>query len=391
MKKRLSTFWVILITATVTFVLTLSAFVLWQIFRPAESYSAVISEIKAYIDRYAVFDFSQDEAEKAAINGYLSGLDDDYTQYWTPEEYQEYLSSVEGNFSGIGITLQSADPVTEGLLIYRVLGNSPAEAAGLLAGDLIVGVNGVSILNKSYDDAFNSIAGDAGETVVLTILRDGSKTDVSVTFSQFVQSYVEYRMIGEIGFIRIHSFMEPVVSEFQTALNELLSQGAKGLVFDLRNNLGGGLDVVISVLDFLVPKGEELVVLKFKDSEEIHYAELDAKTDVPMVVLMNESSASASELMASCLRDIRGSLLIGTNSFGKGIGQTTFSLSDQSAFKMTTFYYLTKNRVNYHGKGLEPDVRVDLTEEQTKYFYTLDETSDLQLQEALRQLQTQIG
>lgn len=390
MKKRLSTFWVVIITAVATLLLSAVAFVVFLLTRPA-SLNETLAEIRAYINQYSVFSFSEKDAESAAIRGYLTGLDDDYTEYWTPEEYAEYLSASAGHFSGVGITLQSEDPVTKGLFIHRVLGNSPAESAGLKAGDLIVGVNGTSILNMSYDDAFNRIAGEEGDTVNLSILRNGVTQDIPVTFSHFVQSYVESRMIGEIGFIRIHSFMEPSVAEFQTALNDLLSQGAKGFIFDLRNNLGGGLDVVISILDLLVPKGEELVVLKFKNSEEIHYAELDAKTDVPMVVLMNKSSASASELMASSLRDIHGSLLIGTHSYGKGIGQTTFLLSDQSAFKMTTFFYLTKSRVNYHGKGLEPDVNVELSEEQLKYFYTLDETNDPQLQTALNRLQEQIG
>ena len=147
----------------------------------------------------------------------------------------------------------------------------------------------------------------------------------------------------------------------------------------------------VSFLELLIPKGEEMVVIQYKDSEKIDYSELEPSTDAPMVVLINGSSASGSELMASCLRDVNGSLLVGTRSFGKGIGQTTFRLSDGSAVKMTTFHYLTKARTYYHGIGLEPDFTVGLTEDQDKYFYALDESNDPQLQEALKHLKSKIS
>ncbi len=377
-----------MITALLTFSLTAGIFLFSD---PKSQFSKTLSEIKSLIDHHAVFDFSEEEAEKAAINAYLSGLDDSYTQFWTKEEYESQLASNEGHFSGIGITLQSAQTIEDGLFIRRVLGNSPAEKSGLRAGDLITEINGISVIGRDYDQVLEEMHLEVGESLTFTLLRSTEVLKISVTFTDFVQSYVSYRMIGSVGFIRIHSFTIPAADEFQKALNDLLSQGAKGFIFDLRNNLGGSLDAVENILELLIPKGEEMVVIRYKNSEQIVYSELDPKTDVPMAVLINGSSASGSELMASCLRDVNGSILIGSRSYGKGIGQTTFRLSDDSAVKITTFHYLTKARNNYHGIGLEPDQTVPLSEEQEKYFYALDESDDPQLQAALAQLKMQVN
>ena len=388
MKKLFPVLIAVVLTAAFTFSITATAFVLSD--SESVGLPGKISEIKSLIDQYAVFSFSEEEAEKGAVSGYLSGLDDSYTQFWTKEEYEAQLSLNQGNQSGIGISITASDPISDGLFVYRVIGNSPAQAAGFQAGDMITAINGESVLGRDYDEVFDSLKGNAGESRTLTYSRDGTAYTATVTFADYVQHYVESRMIGEIGFIRIHSFMEPTVAEFETALNALLEQGAKGFIFDLRNNLGGSLDAVVKILDYLIPKGEETVVIKNKDSEEIYYSELDPKTSAPMVVLINRSSASGSELMASCLRDVNGSQLIGTRSYGKGIGQTTFYLSDQSAVKMTTFYYLTKARNDYHGTGLEPDLTVSLDETQEQYFYALTETDDPQLQAALDSLKKQL-
>ena len=391
MKKHFSIVIAIILTAVLTFSLTAGGFLLVVLFSENDRVSQTLSEIRDVIDNHAVFGFSEEEAELAAIRAYLSGLEDSYTQFWTKEEYEAQVSSNEGHYTGIGITLQSEQTIQDGLFIRRVLGNSPAEQAGLKAGDLIVAINGISVIGRDYNQVYEEMGLDAGESLNFTVSRGNESLSVDVTFQNFVQSYVSYRMIDSIGFIRIHSFTTPAAEEFQKALNDLLSQGAKGFVFDLRYNLGGSLDAVKNILELLIPKGEEMVVIQYKESEEIFYSELEQKTDLPMAVLINESSASGSELMASCLRDVNGSALIGTRSYGKGIGQTTFRLSDKSAVKITTFHYLTKARNYYHGTGLEPDLTVTLSDEQEKYFYALNETNDPQLQTALTHLKSQIS
>ncbi len=391
MKKYFSIVIAIVLTAVLTFLLTAGGFLLVNVLSDDDRISQTLSEIRDLIDTHAVFEFSEEDAELAAIRAYLSGLEDSYTQFWTKEEYEAQLSSNEGHYTGIGITLQSEQTIRDGLFIRRVLGNSPAEQAGLKAGDLIVAINGISVIGRDYNQVYEEMGLDAGERLNFIVSRGNESLSIDVTFQNFVQSYVSYRMIDSIGFIRIHSFNAPAAEEFQNALNDLLSQGAKGFVFDLRNNLGGSLDAVKKILELLIPKGEEMVVIQYKNSEEIFYSELEQKTDLPMTVLINGSSASGSELMASCLRDVNGSALIGTRSYGKGIGQTTFRLSDESAVKITTFHYLTKARTYYHGIGLEPDQTVNLSEEQEKYFYALSESDDPQLQAALTHLKTQIS
>ena len=390
MKKTTLVIYTAVITACVTFCLSLLCFA-GQSLPVSSVYPDRLTEIRAYIDRYAVKDFSEEEANHGAAYGYLSGLNDPYYYYWTEEEYAEYLSSTEGNFTGIGITLKSEDPISEGLFVFRVLGNSPAETAGIKAGDLIVELNGRSVLGRPYQEVFDEFAENPDAGVDIVVLRGEESVPMHVEFKQFVQNYVDFRMIDEIAYIRIHEFWTPAVSEFKAALEELMKKNPKGLIIDVRNNLGGGLDVVTAILEPLIPQGEECVVLKYKDSEEILYSEEEQTVTVPITVLINESSASASELLSSCLRDVCGATLIGNRSHGKGVGQTLFTLSDGTVIKLTTFYYMTKSRVNYDTVGLSPDETVLLNEEQTRYFYTLDESNDPQLQAALADVRSRVA
>ncbi|MBQ1272038.1 MAG: PDZ domain-containing protein [Clostridia bacterium] len=390
MKKSSAILISVLLTAMVTFSLTITGISLWN-GSLSDGMSNRIGEIRTLIDRNAVFEFSQEDAEIGAIRGYLSGLDDDYAQYWTEEEYKALLSSKQGNVSGIGLSLLATRILEEGIFVRRVLGNSPAEESGIKAGDRITAIDGVSVLGRDYNQVFSEMEREVGESIALTLARGEDTISVSVTFADFVQTYVSYRMIDDVGFIRIDSFTEPAANEFQIALNALLKDGAKGLIFDLRNNPGGSINAVKQILEPLIPKGEEMVIIKYKNSEEIIYSKLDQKTDLPMVVLLNASSASGSELMASCLRDLNGAILMGNRSFGKGIGQTTYRLSDGSAVRITNFHYLTKARIDYHGIGLQPDETITLTEEQDLYFYALDESNDPQLQGALTRIHAEIS
>lgn len=390
MKKKLDLILSVVFTAVITCAATCYVFLV-VLDRDEDPFFHTMSEIQGVIDDNAIFDFDRSEGEKAAVNGYLSGLDDDYRAYWTKEEYEAQQSSNAGNFTGIGVSIQATEPIGDGIFVYRVLGNSPAEKAGILPGDLIVSLNGRSVVGRNYEEVYTEMGISEGETMTLTVQRDSgggelSVKEISVTCQRFVQRYVDWRMIGSVGFIRIHSFNGNCAKEFEDALNALLKEGAKSFVFDLRNNLGGSLNAVEAILDLLIAKGEELVVLSFKNDELIHYSKNDPKTTAPMTVLINGESASASELMASALRDLNGSRLIGNRSFGKGIGQTTYMLSDGSAVKVTSFYYLTAGRNYYHGVGLAPDDEVSLDERQTKYFYSMSETDDPQLQRALEYL-----
>ena len=351
-----------------------------------------INQINYLIDGKSIYELDKETAIENALYSYVATLDDDYATYFDKDYYEDYLDEVRGAYSGIGaqILAPASDIIGEdGLFIYRVIGNSPAEKAGIQSTDSIIAVDGNSISGMTYNDAVNSILGDPGTSVTVTVKRGETSIDFTVTRESFLARDVDYKMIdGDIGFIRIHEFSsETAYSQFIEALDSLISEGATGFIFDVRNNPGGDYETVVNILNLLVDR-DELVILKYKDREEIEYSTGNRKTDLPCVVLINESSASAAELFSSALRDLNSAPLVGTTSYGKGVGQEYYELSDGSGLKFTTFHYMTKSRLDYDGIGLIPDYETELTEEQKNYFYVLDETSDPQLIKALEVMDT---
>ena len=376
------------VAATLLIVFSLEVLIFTFAIRPKlleqDALSSKIDEIQSLIDKNAVLDFDSKQAEKNAILGYMSGLDDHYINYWVPDDYQNYLDEQDGNFTGVGMTVQSQNgAIIEGLLVLRVIGNSPAENAGIKSMDRIIEVDGENIVGKEYQDVVNKILGEENTDVSIKVLRDGTELEAAMTRKKFIQREVDYRIINnDIGYIQIHDFNTNAFDEFNSALNELISKGVKGFIFDVRNNPGGEFQTIRNILDLLVPE-DELVILQYKERDQVYKSTGNRKTDLPMTVLVNNSSASASELFASALRDLNQSPLIGQKTFGKGIGQTTFTLYDGSGVKFTTFHYLTKSRTNYNEIGLVPDYDVEMSEENLTRFYALEESEDNQLQKAI--------
>lgn len=344
-----------------------------------------ITLIQSYVDKYSIYDFNEKVAEDAALKYYLAGIEDDhYSYYFSKEEMEEFEVSTAGNFVGIGVNVvRISDVLEKGLYVYRVVGNSPAEHAGIKAGDIILSANDDVFDGMTYDDAVDCMLDKEGTTVTLKAERDGETLIFDIVRSAFTQRLVDYEVIDGFGFVRIHGFSHAAASQFGDAINDLLSKGVKGFVFDVRNNPGGELTTVTSMLDLLTPKGEPIIIIQYKDSEEVINSTLKPVTDLPMTVLVNGSSASASELFSSCLRDLVGAKLVGEKTYGKGIGQTTFDLGDGTGLKITTFKYFTKSRTDYNNTGLEPDYVVETTEEQVLDFYKIPRERDLQLQKAL--------
>jgi len=385
----------IFIAIILTFVITLSLFSFVSCslidFRLHNSGEPVdindkLTEINGFIDEYAIMPFDQETALSNAIFFYVASLEDPYCSYMDAEEYTAYLEELSGSFTGIGVNVITKNEILEnGLLIYRVIGNSPAELAGLKNGDIIVEANGTSFVNFPYEDAVDIMLDELGTTINLVVDRDGERLEFNVVRQNFTKRLVDYEVIGNLGYITIYQFEAAALEQFEEALKSLEASGVKGYIFDVRNNPGGELNTVKNMVDFLVPK-DEIVVLQYKDYESSLYSSDNRLTDKPSVVLINGESASASELFSSALRDILGSKLIGEQSFGKGVGQTTFSLSDGSALKFTTFRYVTKSRYNYDGIGLEPDYVVELPLEDTIYYYCMSREDDTQLAKAIQVL-----
>lgn len=340
------------------------------------------------INSKSIKDFDEQQAVENALYAYVATLDDKYAQYFDKDYYSEYVNDLKGSHVGIGVTIKASETAyvdESGLRILRVIGGSPAESAGLRTEDRITAVDGNAVGGKLYTDVYNSLLGEEGSVVDLTVLRDGKLLEFSVKRSSYVSRDVDYKMLdGNIGFIRIHQFSsETTFPQFEEALKDLISQGAKGFIYDVRNNPGGDYSTVINMLNLLVDK-DVLAVLSYKDSEKVEYSTGNKITDLPSVVLINGSSASAAELFSSALRDLNSSPLIGTRSYGKGVGQEYVGMTDGSGVKLTTFTYTTKSSVNYDGVGLAPDYNV----ETDVNIYSADETTDAQLKKAIEVLKT---
>ena len=389
----------IFLAIILTFIMTVSLFsfvscglvnVTFNNHANSTSIDGKLAEINSFIDDYAIMPFDKEEALSNAIFFYVASLEDPYCSYMDADEYATYLEELSGSFTGIGVNVITTSEILEnGLLIYRVIGNSPAELAGLKNGDIIIEADGVSFINYPYEDAVDLMLDELGTTINLVVDRNGERLEFNIVRQNFTKRLVDYEIIENLGYVTVYQFEAAALDQFKAALNELEKAGVKGYIFDMRNNPGGELNTVKNMVDLLVPK-DEIVVLQYKDYESSLYASDNDYIEKPCVVLINGESASAAELFSSALRDIRGSKLIGEQTFGKGVGQTSFSLSDGSALKFTTFRYVTKSRYNYDGIGLEPDYVVELPLEDTVYYYCMSRSDDTQLAKAIQVLGEEI-
>ena len=345
-----------------------------------------LAEMKSVIDAYAIDEFDEEKAKEGLYYGYMLGLTDDkYAAYYSEEDYKKIVDDLQGNFGGIGLQFFNYATATleHGMTVYRVLGNSPAEAAGLKIGDVITFVNGKKLDGMTYEEAYDYVVDfvNKGETIAMVVDRDGQTLNFSLTPAQFTQKYVEYKILKDnVGYVSIYQFGTNSVSELNEALTELEKAGVKGYVFDVRNDPGGELESVCSMVDMLVKKGETIITIEGKKSTETRTAKIDPLVSgKPIAVVVNGSTASAAEMFSSALRDLNGAVLVGEQTYGKGIGQTTRQLSDGSYIKFTTFRYFTANHVDFNGVGLTPDIEVELSSEKRAKLYELSLEEDDQL------------
>lgn len=328
--------------------------------------------------------------EEAGIyRGFLSGLNDRYAAYYTPEELASFLDETNGSYCGIG-ALVSQDVTTGICTIIRVFEDSPAEKAGILPGDMIYKVDGTEVTGMDLTLIVNNyVKGKEGTDVAITVYREEEDeyVDLTVTRSPIDVQTVSGKMLdGEIGYISVMEFDKVTGSQFTGKIEELQSQGMKKLIVDLRDNPGGELTTVVSMVDYIVEDGGRILTVKDKkEKEEVYKAEDGYSLDLPMVVLVNGNSASAAEVFTGAMKDYKAATIVGTKTFGKGIVQTLFPLSDGSAVKLTTNHYYTPNGHDIHEKGIEPDIEVELDEEAAR-MPVIPEEKDNQLQKAIEVL-----
>ena len=346
-----------------------------------------ISAIQMLIDQYYLNDTKDVEFEEGLYKGYLQQLGDPYSVYYTEEEYLELVEDDSGEYVGIGIVV-SQNITTKEVMITRVFKNGPAAKAGLLRYDLITAVDGVDVYDMELTDVVKMIRGGADDTVELTIYRDGQEMKIVSGRGTVAAEMVEYEMLDEdTGYIVMYEFIETTSRQFKEGFEELTKAGMKNLIIDLRSNPGGLLDQVYKVSDCFLPKGEVVVSTEDKNGNKDTLKAADDDTiDIPLVVLTDGYSASASEILAGVIKDYELGTLMGQKTYGKGIVQRIFPLSDGSAIKLTISTYFTPDGNNIHGKGIEPDIVIDEMYIEEKGDTRLDDTW---IQAAMKQLDAQ--
>ncbi len=326
-----------------------------------DRYSKVNSIYDCVMDDYYIEPDVQ-SLEDGLCKGLISGLNDPYSAYMTEEEYKTWMESVTGEFEGIGISFTTDEDGN--YVIVSVFKNSPAEKAGLKAGDHILGADGKAY--PTMDELSAAIKGKRGTKVTINYEREGKAYDVEITRDKIEETSVESEMLDDnIGYIAISSFAENTADEFELQLKELESAGAEGLIIDLRNNGGGMVNTCSEIADLLL--GEcKIVSMEDKNGEESVLTSDESATTLPYVILVNENSASASEILAGAVKDNTDNPLVGVTTFGKGIVQTSGQLDDGSALELTTMQYFSPAGNEIHKKGIEPDYVVENTEKEDK-------------------------
>ncbi|MBE6572868.1 MAG: S41 family peptidase [Ruminococcaceae bacterium] len=338
---------------------------------------------------YYYGDIDKEKLERGLIEGYIYGTGDRYGEYMDAERYAEFTSDNNGENVGIGINVvENRD--SSAIEIVNVVPDSPAEKAGLLVGDMIISVEGESVVDIGYSFALVKMQGEKGTKASFVVLRDSETIEFSVKRATITQLNVAGRMNddGVTGIIRIEEFDTTTPKQFKSEIEKLIDDGAERFVFDVRNNPGGDLDSIVEILDYLLPKGP-IIRIEDKDGNETTMDSDKEHLDMPMAVLTNGGTASAAELFASALQDYEAAALVGETTYGKGSMQTIVPLNDGAALRITYRMYKPPKSECYDGIGVKPDIKCELSEEAAnKSIYKLTDEEDTQLMRAIEYLNT---
>lgn len=345
--------------------------------------------ISTLVHHYYYEDVDDEALAEGIYKGYMEGLDDPYSVYYTAQEYEDMMIDTTGNYAGIGAVL-TKDTTTGQVRIVNVYDDSPAAKAGLQADDIIVSVDGHKGESEDLDQFVHYVRGEEGTKITVQYERDGQTDVVEVARAQVEVPSVKYKMLDDsVGYVYLSEFSDNTKDQFETAMADLESQGMKAVIYDLRFNGGGLVDSVTGILDDILPAGTT-VYMEDKNGERTTYTSDDEKQiNMPMVVLTSGNTASAAEIFAGAIRDFDYGTLIGTKTFGKGIVQTTVPLSDGSAIKVTMATYYTPSGECIHKTGITPDIELE-------YQFlggddeTYDESLDNQIQKGLEVLHEEL-
>ena len=320
-----------------------------------------LSYLKKLIDETYLHDVKEKDLNEGIYKGYVEGLGDQYSAYYDKKETKELTESLDGSFSGIGAVM-TQDASSGVITITRVYDDSPAKKAGIKTGDILYRVEEKTVTGKDLDKVVSWIKGKKGTKVNLTLLRGTNSDKIKVTATRDVINVetVKYKVLeNQIGYISISEFDSVTGAQFAKALKQLQKKNIEGLVVDLRNNPGGSLSTVCDILDSILPKGL-IVYTKDKNGKKEEYTSDEKhRLNLPMSVLVNGQSASASEIFAGAVQDYGKAEIIGTQTYGKGVVQNLFDLKDGTCVKLTTSDYFTPKGRNIDGKGITPDVKIE--------------------------------
>lgn len=354
------------------------------------NYVSVIKKLnmlQEYIDAYYLDDYEQENLESGLLNGFMSGLGDPYSCYYTKEDYQSLTEEDSGEYKGIGITVMQ-DSLTGEVVIEQVMKDQPAYKAGIESGDVITAVDNEKVEGLRLNEVVHRIKHSKDEKVKISISREEKELEFLVDKANIVIQSVESEMKeGTIGYISVSQFIENTDEQFIEAVDKLEKEGMTGLVLDLRDNGGGLVDSCVNMVSRIIPEGDLIVYTEDKNGGKIEYnSNSDKVLDVPIVILVNEDTASASEIMTGCLKDYGLAEVLGTQTFGKGIVQSIVPFVDGSAMKLTVAKYYTPKGNDIHKVGIEPDIKMEISETEWKAAQKNPE-KDTQLKKAIRLLQ----
>ena len=342
-----------------------------------------LESFKTMLEQKYIGEIDEEKLIEGAIKGYVEGLEYPYTEYLTKEEMQDFTEETSGEYVGIGVYITNYK-TNNSILVVGVMKGSPALDAGMQAGDIIEKIDGTLYTGEQLNAATRVLKGQEGTNVKVTIVRDGKEEELNIVRKKITVDHVASQMLEDnIGYIQVDSFDSGVADRAEEQLNELKEKGAKGIILDLRSNGGGIVDEATGIADLFLNKGETVLITKGKSENE---DETKAKKDpiikdIPLVVLVNQGSASASEILAGALKDKYGATIVGMNTYGKGVIQTLYSLSNGGGLKITTEEYYTPNHNKINKVGIKPDVEIELTKDSDGNYET-EMNKDAQLLKA---------
>lgn len=383
----------VILTAIITFMVTTVALYktignsnIKYVVSDTSTIGSKIQYYKSFIEKNYMYDFDEEKMIESAIKGYFKGLGDEYSEYITKEEMQDYMADATGKYVGIGVYIAN-NSQTNQIVVLMPMEGSPAEEAGIKSGDVITKVDGIEYKGEDLTEASNKLKGEEGTKVKIELLREEKTIEVEVTRKTIKVNHIESAILeNNIGYIQISTFDDGCYEEFVQNYNTIKSQNIKSLIIDLRNNGGGIVEEATNIADMFVEKGKTLLITKGKGTEEeLTKAKKDKEIDLPIVILVNENTASASEILTAAIKEnVENVKIVGTKTYGKGVIQSIFTLKDGSGVKLTTNEYYTPNHNSINKIGITPDYEVELPED--KSIYSIEKKDDSQLNKAIELL-----